>query len=58
VELQFEADGKQDYWYKALDGDTYQTVDCKADNVKRVKVKLPGNSGAISDLGLCNKVCK
>jgi hypothetical protein len=58
VELQFVDNGTQDYWYKALGGDTYRTVDCKADKVKRVKVELPGNSGAISDLRFCNKVCR
>eukprot|EP00545_Synedropsis_sp_CCMP1620_P013124 CAMPEP_0119003398 /NCGR_PEP_ID=MMETSP1176-20130426/535_1 /TAXON_ID=265551 /ORGANISM="Synedropsis recta cf, Strain CCMP1620" /LENGTH=1216 /DNA_ID=CAMNT_0006954997 /DNA_START=44 /DNA_END=3694 /DNA_ORIENTATION=+ len=57
VELVFEDGGTQIYKYEAYGGDTYQTVMTAADDVKRVMVKLPGNSAAISDLTFCNSVC-
>jgi len=57
IEITFSDGGTQDYWYEALGGDTYQTVMTAADLVTRVKVQLPGSSGAVSDLRFCNEVC-
>lgn len=58
ITLEMIDGSKSEYWYEALGGDTYQVVNTKNRNVKRVRVDLPGNSAALSDLTFCLPVCK
>lgn len=58
VELTYTNDQKQEYFYEALGGNTFQRVNAAADNVSQAKIDFGENSASLSDIKFCIEICQ